>query len=257
MGFPHSSVGKKIRLQHRRPQFDSWVGRIPWRRERLSTPVFWPGEFHGLSLWGCKELDKTEQISLHFTSQHSSPWCFQSHFCSDTLIVCINIYTPPMTYSPISSCQRPLVPRLMMPSGQWWIIGSHFFLLNFCEVDSLIHSLFASSHMQVSWGQGSYLKHIENLHFIWSQSWAYILILSLTSCTNLYYLILWSFSFVISKIRIIKLISADRWESWCQLCNYERKNRFVCVCVFFLLVRWLTGRLVSAHFRLGVWGVDS
>ena len=25
-----------------------WVGKIPWRRERLSTPVFWPGEFHGL-----------------------------------------------------------------------------------------------------------------------------------------------------------------------------------------------------------------
>ena len=25
-----------------------WVGKIPWRRERLPTPVFWPGEFHGL-----------------------------------------------------------------------------------------------------------------------------------------------------------------------------------------------------------------
>ena len=22
----------------------SWVGKIPWRRERLPTPVFWPGE---------------------------------------------------------------------------------------------------------------------------------------------------------------------------------------------------------------------
>ena len=28
--------------------WDPWVGKIPWRRERLSTPVFWPGEFHGL-----------------------------------------------------------------------------------------------------------------------------------------------------------------------------------------------------------------
>ena len=26
----------------------SQVGLIPWRRERLPTPVFWPGEFHGL-----------------------------------------------------------------------------------------------------------------------------------------------------------------------------------------------------------------
>ena len=25
-----------------------WVGKIPWRRERLPIPVFWPGEFHGL-----------------------------------------------------------------------------------------------------------------------------------------------------------------------------------------------------------------
>ena len=33
--------------------FDPWVGKTPWRRERLPTPVFWPGEFHGLySLWG-------------------------------------------------------------------------------------------------------------------------------------------------------------------------------------------------------------
>ena len=26
------------------------LGRFPWRRERLPTPVFWPGEFHGLSM---------------------------------------------------------------------------------------------------------------------------------------------------------------------------------------------------------------
>ena len=30
-----------------RHRFDPWVGKIPWRRERLPTPVFWPGEFHG------------------------------------------------------------------------------------------------------------------------------------------------------------------------------------------------------------------
>ena len=42
----------------------SW--EMPWRRERLFTPVFWPGEFHGLySLWGRKESDMTERLSLH------------------------------------------------------------------------------------------------------------------------------------------------------------------------------------------------
>ena len=53
-------------LQCGRPGFDPWVGMIPWRRERLLTPVFWPGEFHGLySPWGHKELDVTEQLSHH------------------------------------------------------------------------------------------------------------------------------------------------------------------------------------------------
>ena len=41
------------------------VGKIPWRRQSLPTPAFWPGEFHGLySPWHCKELDTTEWFSL-------------------------------------------------------------------------------------------------------------------------------------------------------------------------------------------------
>ena len=30
----------KIALQCRRPQFDSWVRKILWRRDRLPTPLF-------------------------------------------------------------------------------------------------------------------------------------------------------------------------------------------------------------------------
>ena len=68
-GFPCDSAGKKIGLQCRRPGLDPWVGKIPWRRERLTTPVFWPGEFHGLySLSGHKESDMAEQLPRHFTS---------------------------------------------------------------------------------------------------------------------------------------------------------------------------------------------
>ena len=40
LGFPGSSAVKEICLQCRRPQFDSWVGKIPWRRDRLPIPVF-------------------------------------------------------------------------------------------------------------------------------------------------------------------------------------------------------------------------
>ena len=50
----------RISLQCRRPWFNPWVGKIPWRRERLPTPVFWPGEFH--SPWGLKESDTTERL---------------------------------------------------------------------------------------------------------------------------------------------------------------------------------------------------
>ena len=45
--------------------FDLWVGKIPWRREWLPTPIFLPVEFHGqrsvtgYSPWGPKELDMT------------------------------------------------------------------------------------------------------------------------------------------------------------------------------------------------------
>ena len=62
-GFPCSSVHKESAcgcLQCWRPGFDSWVGKIPWRRKWKSTPVFLPGKFHGqrslvdYSPWGRK-----------------------------------------------------------------------------------------------------------------------------------------------------------------------------------------------------------
>ena len=103
-GFPDSSGGKESALQCRRPWFNSWVGEILWRRDRLPTPVvlgfpggsagkesaynvgdlgsipglerspgegnsypLWPGEFHGLySPWGHKGSDMTERLSLSF-----------------------------------------------------------------------------------------------------------------------------------------------------------------------------------------------
>ena len=52
--------------QCRRPGFDPWVRRIPWRREWLPTPGYLPGEFleqrilAGYNLWGHKELDMTD-----------------------------------------------------------------------------------------------------------------------------------------------------------------------------------------------------
>ena len=51
---------------------ETWVGKIPWRRKRLPTLVFWSGEFHGLySPWGHKELYTTEWLSLHIPYENS------------------------------------------------------------------------------------------------------------------------------------------------------------------------------------------
>ena len=52
--------------QYRRPGFDPWVGKIPWRREWQPTPVFLPGKFYGqrslvgYNPWGRKELEATK-----------------------------------------------------------------------------------------------------------------------------------------------------------------------------------------------------
>ena len=65
LGLPLWLSWYRICLQYGRPGLDPWVGKIPWRRERLPTPVSWPGEFHGLySPWSRKELDTTQRLSL-------------------------------------------------------------------------------------------------------------------------------------------------------------------------------------------------
>ena len=57
-------------LQCRRPRFDPWLRKIPWRRKRQPTPVFLPGKSHGqrtlvsYSPQGCKESDMTEGTEL-------------------------------------------------------------------------------------------------------------------------------------------------------------------------------------------------
>ena len=63
-------------MQCRKPGFDPWVGKIPWRRESLPIPVFWPGEFHGLySPWGHKELDTTKQLSPSLSGPAPVKFC--------------------------------------------------------------------------------------------------------------------------------------------------------------------------------------
>ena len=61
----------RICLQCRRPGFNPWVGKIPWRQEWLPTPVFSPGASHGqrslvgYSPWGCEQSETILQLNHH------------------------------------------------------------------------------------------------------------------------------------------------------------------------------------------------
>ena len=68
-GLPGGANGKEAACQcrrHKRPGFDSWVGKIPWRWAWPPTPVLLPGESHGqrslvgCGPYGCRMSDMTE-----------------------------------------------------------------------------------------------------------------------------------------------------------------------------------------------------
>ena len=60
MVLPGGSTDKELPAM-----WETWVRSLGWEdpleKQRQPSPVFWPGEFHGLySPWGCKESDMTE-----------------------------------------------------------------------------------------------------------------------------------------------------------------------------------------------------
>ena len=62
--FPYGLAGKESACNAGDMGSIAWIEKIPWRGERLPTPVFRPGEFHGLySPWGGKESETTERLS--------------------------------------------------------------------------------------------------------------------------------------------------------------------------------------------------
>ena len=63
--FPGSSEVKASARNAADPGSMPGLGRFPWRRKWQPTPVFLPGESHGLvgySPWSRKESDTTERV---------------------------------------------------------------------------------------------------------------------------------------------------------------------------------------------------
>ena len=74
--FPRWLSGKESACQRRKRGFSPWLGKIPWRRKWQPPPVFLPGKSHGerslavYSLWGRKESDMAERLSMHSQLLH-------------------------------------------------------------------------------------------------------------------------------------------------------------------------------------------
>ena len=113
LGFPCDSACKESAC-NAGDLWETWVGKIPWRRETLPTPVFWPGELHVLySPWVHKESDTTEDF--HFTSLQS--WrkrhpVLRSHLPSTgPLFDYSSLHAhlqPPQSPGPSSACENSL-----------------------------------------------------------------------------------------------------------------------------------------------------
>ena len=70
VGLPRWLSGKESTCQCRTHRFDPWVGKIPWRRKWLLTPIFLPGEPHGQrSLAGYSPWSRKSQTRLANKSQ--------------------------------------------------------------------------------------------------------------------------------------------------------------------------------------------
>ena len=117
------------------------VRKIPWKREQLPTPVFWPGESHGkmsqagYSPCGHKELDITQQLSFSL-SFYTYLWrnSYRFHIPRMSFLK--------FTYFQISQFQIARMqlgnfsPSLHWREGGSWVQGpcSHQLLyLNFCN----------------------------------------------------------------------------------------------------------------------------
>ena len=83
--------------------------------EQLTTPIFWPGEFHGLySPWAHRESDMTEQLSL------SLSWQIWLAAAAKSLQLCLTVWS--------HRWQPTRLPRPWDSPGKNTGVGCHFLL---------------------------------------------------------------------------------------------------------------------------------
>ena len=118
-----------------RPGFNSWVGKIPWRRKWQPTPVFLSGKFHGLgnlvgySPWGCKKSDTTEWLHFHFhflETEGFPPSCAKTSISHAPQVGACH----GKVVSKLTALERKIPVRPGRPAGskglvwvRWWVAG--------------------------------------------------------------------------------------------------------------------------------------
>ena len=84
LGLPRWHSGKESacqRRRHKRLGFDSWVGKILWRRKWQPAPLLLPGKFHaqkepgGLQSWARRRTGQDWGLSIH---THTSSQCLMT-----------------------------------------------------------------------------------------------------------------------------------------------------------------------------------
>ena len=138
-----------------RQRFDPWVGKIPWKREWLSTPVFLPGEFHGqrslvgYNPWSRKEsghdwVTNTQKlksanhiVKLYLETRSSSLYSYRwvhrkhesvSRVFSRTMLIALN------------ACVWSSVTFTRLEQEQGWVLLLFSLFLAKCLEQYLTHS---------------------------------------------------------------------------------------------------------------------
>ena len=113
--FPHGPNSKEPAChcrKHKRHGFNPWIGKMPWRKERLPTPVFWSGDLHGLCPWGGKNSDTTEQLNNKNATKASIIPPLPNHSTLQAGMVLNNSQKPALTWargrgSALQGCRTP------------------------------------------------------------------------------------------------------------------------------------------------------
>ena len=102
---------------------DSWVGKIPWRRERLPTPVFRPRKLHGM---GSQKV-RHDWVTFTFI-YHLSPVKINESFSTYLTASFVQLLSCVWLWDPMNSMQQARLPRPSLSPGvcsnscplSWW-----------------------------------------------------------------------------------------------------------------------------------------